>query len=77
MSGVNYGLFGYIWMKGKFDPGDGLELNPTTITILLAWFVICFTGVFGNIANGAHAGGLAVGAAWGYLSALRWTRTRG
>ena len=67
MSGVVYGLFGYIWMKGKFDPGDGLMLHPTTIMIMLFWFVFCFFGSL-NIANGAHAGGLAVGTLWGYLS---------
>ena len=42
MSGVVYGLFGYIWMKGKFDPGDGLMLHPTTIMIMLFWFGFCF-----------------------------------
>jgi len=67
MSGVVYGLFGYIWMKGKFDPEDGLMLHPTTIMVMLFWFVFCFFGSL-NIANGAHAGGLAVGTLWGYLS---------
>jgi len=67
MSGVVYGLFGYIWMKGKFDPGDGLMLHSTTIMVMLFWFVFCFFGSL-NIANGAHAGGLAVGTLWGYLS---------
>ena len=77
MSGVVYGLFGYVWMKGKFDPGDGMQMHQTTITIMLAWFALCFTGIFGSIANWAHAGGLAVGALWGYLSARRWTGARG
>ena len=77
MSGVVYGLFGYAWMKGKFDPGDGIEMNSSTVIIMLAWFALCFTGIFGNVANWAHAGGLAVGTLWGYASAMRWTGNRG
>jgi GlpG protein len=77
MSGVVYGLFGYVWMKGKFDPGDGIEMNPSTVTIMLAWFALCFTGIFGHVANWAHAAGLAVGTLWGYASAMRWTGKRG
>ena len=77
MSGVVYGLFGYVWMKGKFDPGDGIEMNPSTVTIMLAWFALCFTGIFGHVANWAHAAGLALGTLWGYASAMRWTGNRG
>ena len=84
MSGVVYGLFGYAWMKGKFDPGDGIEMNPSTVFIMLVWFVFCFfTGVpdgSGNlipVANWAHTGGLVVGTLWGYASAMRWTGNRG
>ncbi|MBU62725.1 MAG: hypothetical protein CMI26_09505 [Opitutae bacterium] len=77
MSGVVYGLFGYVWMKGKFDPGDGIEMNPSTVIIMLGWFVLCFTGIFGHVANWAHAGGLAVGTLWGYASAMQWTGNRG
>jgi GlpG protein len=71
MSGVVYGLFGYIWMRGKFDPGSGLYLHPTTVTMMIIWFVACFTPIIPHIANATHAAGLALGLAWGYLSSLR------
>ena len=71
MSGVVYGLLGYIWLRGKFDPGCGLYLNRQTVTMSLIWFVLCFTGVLGNVANGAHAGGLIIGSVWGWLASLR------
>ena len=77
MSGVVYGLFGYVWMKGAFDPGDGMQLQQSTVIIMMAWFALCFTGVFGGIANWAHAGGLAIGMIWGYLSAIWWSGSRG
>ncbi len=71
MSGVVYGLFGYIWMRGKFDPGCGLYLHSHTVTMMLIWFVACFTPLLPNMANAAHAGGLIMGVAWGWLSSLR------
>jgi GlpG protein len=72
MSGVVYGLLGYIWMRGKFDPGSGLYLHSYTVMMMIAWFFLCFTGIFGSIANAAHAVGLVMGIAWGYLSSLRY-----
>jgi GlpG protein len=69
MSGVDYGLFGYIWMRGKFDPSSGLYLTPQDKILMLVWFVVCFTGAVGPIANAAHAAGLIAGAAWGRVSA--------
>ncbi len=72
MSGVVYGLLGYIWMRGKFDPGSGLFLNPTTVTMMIIWFFACFTPIIPHVANGAHAAGLVIGLAWGYLSSLRY-----
>jgi len=71
MSGVVYGLMGYIWIRGKFDPGSGLFLHPSTVIMMLVWFVLCYTGWLGPVANAAHAAGLILGVAWGYLSSLR------
>ena len=68
MSGVVYGLLGYAWMKGRFDPGSGLLLHPQTVAMMLIWFFLCLTGLMGNIANTAHAVGLVLGIAWGYAS---------
>ena len=74
MSGVVYGLFGYVWIKSKLDPGDGFQLDPIIAMVLFGFFVICFTGIFGGVANWAHAGGLVVGLGRGYGSAYRWNR---
>jgi len=72
MSGVVYGLLGYIWIRGKTDPASGLFLHRSTVTMMLIWLVLCYTGLLGPVANTAHLAGLLVGAAWGYLSSLRW-----
>jgi GlpG protein len=65
MSGVLYGLFGYIWMSGKFDPASGLRLSPSNVLAMVGWFFLCLFGVMGNIANGAHGAGLVMGMIWG------------
>jgi GlpG protein len=72
MSGVVYGLLGYIWMRGRFDPGSGLYLHPSTVTMMIIWFFACFTPILPHVANGAHAAGLVMGIAWGYLASQRY-----
>jgi GlpG protein len=62
MSGVVYGLFGYIWMKSRYEPGSGFNMPRNTVILMLGWFVLCTTGWIGNIANAAHGVGLVVGA---------------
>lgn len=74
MSGVVYGLFGYLWMKSKFDFAFGMQLNKHVIIMMLLWFVICLTGWVGPIANTAHGVGLLVGVIWGYASSPHWKR---
>ncbi len=69
-SGVLYGQFGYIWMKGRYDSGSRLHVSNETVAMALIWFVICFSPGM-HVANTVHTVGLIVGAAWGYLSARR------
>jgi GlpG protein len=67
MSGVVYGLFGYVWMKGRYDPDLGMQLGSRTVVYMLVWLVLCATGLVGPIANTAHAVGLVVGVVIGIL----------
>jgi GlpG protein len=61
MSGVLYGLFGYVWMKSRFAPEVGLTMHPNTVALMIGWFFLCLTGLLGPVANVAHGAGLAVG----------------
>jgi GlpG protein len=72
MSGVDYGLMGYIWIRGRWDPGSGLFLHPSSVTMMIVWFFACLLGFVGNIANWVHSIGLVMGMAWGYLSSWRY-----
>jgi GlpG protein len=69
MSGVVFALFGYVWLQSRYAPLSGLYMDSRTVFMYLFWFVLCFTGQVGPIANMAHAAGLALGAAFGFLIA--------
>jgi GlpG protein len=66
MSGVVYGLFGYVWVKGRFQPYLHLGIAQQSVMIMMAWLFICMTGLVGPVANTAHVVGLLVGAVVAY-----------
>ena len=82
MSGVGYGVFGYLWMKVKFDAGSGFQLPKETVFIGMLWLVICILRDFppfdgwlsgilpDGVANAAHVIGLVLGMAAGYFPLL-------
>jgi len=70
MSGVVYGLFGYLWVKGKLEPESGFALHPQTITMMLVWHVLCSIGVVGGVANWAHGVGLVTGVALAMINPI-------
>ena len=71
MSGVVYALLGYAWVQGRFNPRAGLTLHQPVVVMMLIWFVICWLGLVGNIANMAHTVGLASGLLLGWAFAHR------
>lgn len=82
MSGVGYGILGYLWMKVKFDPSGGFQLDRLTVIIGMAWLVMCIlrdhapfdrmlAGLIPDrVDNTAHLVGLAFGMAIGYAPLL-------
>jgi GlpG protein len=76
MSGVLYGLFGYLWMKSRYEPALGLTLNPRIVVLMIAWLFVCISGVMGPVANTAHLVGLLVGVVIGAAPHL-WGLLRG
>ena len=61
MSGVLYGLLGYIWLRGQCDPASGLHLSPMTLAMMLVWFFLCLANIIPGVANVCHAAGLIMG----------------
>ncbi len=78
MSGVVYGLFGFIWMKSTYDPNFGYRLSQSTVIILMGWLFFCMLppemrdgiGFDRSVANWAHGVGLIVGLAAGYATSV-------
>ncbi|MFC1672383.1 rhomboid family intramembrane serine protease, partial [Planctomycetota bacterium] len=60
MSGVVYGLLGYVWMQGKFNPSSRLRLQKQVVTMMIIWFFVCLSGIMGPIANTAHGVGAGI-----------------
>ena len=75
MSGVVYGLFGYVWIKGRFQPWLGLGISQQSSMIMIAWLFLCMTGLVGPVANTAHVAGLLAGAAIAYAP-IAWKQIR-
>lgn len=79
LSGVVYGLFGMLLVLKARDPRFLGTLDQRTVNLLGAWFFIAiglhYAGIM-RIANGAHAGGWAVGAALGLLVAAKRAQPR-
>jgi GlpG protein len=74
MSGVVFGLVGYIWIRNRFSYRAEYPFSQRNVTVMLIWFVVCVLGIVGPIANWAHGVGLAVGMIWGYLASDRFRR---
>lgn len=70
MSGVVFGMIGYVWMKGKTQPDEGLALMPQTVVYSFLWLFLCMGGAVGHIANAAHLVGFGMGIFLGARSYL-------
>jgi GlpG protein len=81
LSGVLYGLLGHCWIFQRLAPTPAYRLPPGVLVMMLAWLLICMTGIFellqfGAIANAAHVGGLLAGCLTGLLGGALARRQR-
>ncbi|REK37336.1 MAG: rhomboid family intramembrane serine protease, partial [Planctomycetota bacterium] len=71
MSGVGFGLFGYTWIRSKYEVGSPYFIPPQTAVFFLIWMIICSLGIVGGVANHAHSAGLVVGLLLGMVPVLQ------
>lgn len=74
LSGVVYGLIGYVWIRNRIAPQPLLNVAPGVIYVMLGWLLVCLLGIVdlfiqGGVANGAHVSGLLIGMLAGALAA--------
>jgi len=79
MSGVNYGLIGYIWLRQMLAPHPLLVFPKALIPMLLVMLLLGTFGVIdifieGQVANAAHISGLLAGMSWGLFAGLYASR---
>ena len=63
MSGVDFGLFGFLWMKSRFAPDYGVFIGRDYVRTTLFFGVMCLSGALGPVANTAHFTGMFTGMA--------------
>ena len=73
LSGVVYGLVGYVWVRNRVAPQPVLNVQPSIIYMLIGWLLVCLFGIVdvfinGGVANGAHVSGLLIGMLAGALA---------
>lgn len=71
MSGLVYGLLGFIWALKALKPSIPFSLPKSDVVMMIIWFFLCLFGLIGNIANMAHALGLSLGILGALIVVLR------
>lgn len=65
LSGVVYGLWGFLWMLGRYEPRWRDVVDQQTNNLFIGWFFLCIVLTLVNvwhIANVAHGSGALFGA---------------
>jgi GlpG protein len=77
LSGVVYGVVGFVWWMGWLAPNKGLSLSNAIIGFLLFWLLLGYVDVLPvNMANTAHLVGLISGCVMAlFVSQIAKTKT--
>ena len=75
MSGVIYGLLGYIVIWNRCRPAQSFPLANGVAVVMIVWLLLCIAGFtellgVGAVANTAHVSGLLLGIVLGLAAAL-------
>lgn len=71
LSGVVYGLLGFLWPYSRLNPNFKFKLPTSDIILMTGWLFLGFFDVFNfKMANWAHGGGLVSGAILGVIFAI-------
>ena len=70
ISGVLYGLLGFVWIRSTLNPSYGISIPFPFIVLAIGSIAVGLSGLVPNwpLADLCHLGGLLVGLAFGYAS---------
>ncbi len=70
ISGVLYGLFGYVWIRSTKNPNLGVSIPFPIVVIFVGMIVVGLSGVVPDwpYAELCHLGGLLLGCGFGFMS---------
>ncbi|MCA9131898.1 MAG: rhomboid family intramembrane serine protease [Planctomycetales bacterium] len=70
ISGVLYGLFGFVWIRSTLNPTLGVSIPFPIVVLFVGMIVVGLSGIVPNwqYADLCHLGGLLIGSALGYAS---------
>jgi GlpG protein len=71
ISGVVFGLLGYIWIKSSYEAESGFVLNPFVLIVAMGLLIVSLFWPTDKIANYAHLGGLITGIVIGMTPSRR------
>lgn len=76
ISGVVYGLLGYLWTQGHYGRKVNYRVDKTLAIIMLLLIPLSASGLVGKYSNYAHVAGLLSGVclAWWVLIRQSWVR---
>ncbi|WP_286234294.1 rhomboid family intramembrane serine protease GlpG [Thalassotalea sediminis] len=75
LSGVVYGVFGYVWFAGWLAPEKGLQLAKPIIGFMLFFLLLGFVDLLPiNVANTAHTVGLLSGCLLAWMRFGKFTK---
>ena len=83
LSGIGYGLFGFLWVLSRFDDRFRGAMPSRTIALFVAWFFLCVAATLAHVyevGNIAHASGAVFGALTGFAIGCpnrRWIAAAG
>jgi GlpG protein len=70
LSGVVYGVFGYLLVKSNRLPHLGIRISDLSVAIMLGWLILGFANLIPGMANMAHLGGFVAGIVIAYFAYL-------
>ena len=74
LSGIGYGLFGFLWVASRRDPRFSDAMPTQTAKLFVAWFFLCIVLTvldLWRIGNVAHGSGAVLGALFGFAELER------